>query len=67
MDNKSNIVVKGIEVNFKRINEEDYICLTDIARYVNNDDPKIVIHTWMRNKEVISYLGLWEKLNNKKF
>ena len=32
MDNKNNIVVKGIEVNYKKINEEDYICLTDIAK-----------------------------------
>ena len=67
MDNKNNIIVKGIEVNYKKINEDDYICLTDLARYVNKDDPKTVIHTWMRNKEVIVYLGLWEKLNNKKF
>ena len=65
--NNNNIIVKGIDVSYKRINEEDYICLTDIARYANKEDPKMVIHAWMRNKDVISYLGLWEKLNNKKF
>ena len=64
---KENLVVKGIEVSYKRINEEDYICLTDIARYVNYEDPKIPIHTWMRNKEVVTFLGIWEKLNNPNF
>ena len=66
-EEKNNIIVKGIEVNYKKINQEDYICLTDIARYANPEDPKVPIHTWMRNKEVISFLGLWEKLNNVDF
>jgi len=64
---KNNLIVKGIEVSYKRINQDDYICLTDIARYVNPEDPKVPIHTWMRNKEVVSFLGLWEKLNNVHF
>ena len=43
------------------------ISLTDLARYANPEEPKIPVQSWMRNKDVISYLGLWEKLNNENF
>ena len=46
--------------------EEDYISLTDIARYVS-DEPKDVVKNWLRNRETISFLGLWEQLNNPNF
>ncbi len=61
------VEVKGIEVNYKKINKTEYISLTDLARYANPSEPKIPIQTWMRNKDVISYLGLWEKLHNPDF
>lgn len=59
--------VKDYEIRVIRINNEDYISLTDLARYANLEEPKIPIYAWMRNKNVLSYLGLWEKLNNEKF
>ncbi|MDE6242064.1 MAG: KilA-N domain-containing protein [Anaeroplasmataceae bacterium] len=61
------LVVKGIEINFKKINKEEYISLTDLARYANPEEPKIPIQTWMRNKDVIGYLGLWESIHNPYF
>jgi hypothetical protein len=61
------VEVQGLNVNYKRINEKDYISLTDLARYANPSEPKIPVQTWMRNKDVILYLGLWEKLNNPAF
>lgn len=64
---KNEVVVKGINVNYKKINKEDYISLTDLARYVNPEEPKIPIQTWMRNTDVVTYLGLWEQLNNSNF
>ena len=64
---KDNIVVKGIGVSYKRINEEDYICLTDIAKVKNPDNSNKIIENWMRNRMTIEYLGLWEILNNKNF
>ena len=67
MDNKNNIVVKGIEVSYKRINEEDYICLTDLARYKNEKEPKDVIKNWMRLRSTIEYLALWESFYNDDF
>ena len=61
------VVVKGIEIKFKSINKEKYISLTDLARYVNPKEPKIPIQTWMRNKDVLGYLGLWESIHNPSF
>ena len=52
---KENIVVKGIEVSYKKINEEDYISLTDIAKYKNVEDPRFIIYSWLRNKDTLKY------------
>ena len=59
--------VKNEKIRVLRIGENEYISLTDLARYANREEPKVPIQTWMRNKDVILYLGLWEKLNNKDF
>ena len=45
----------------------DYISLTDIAKYKNADDPRFVIQNWMRNRNTLEFIGLWEVLNNKNF
>ena len=45
----------------------DYICITDIARQKNCAEPKDVVKNWMRQKNTLEYLGLWEKLNNPMF
>ena len=50
-----------------KLNEEDYIGLTDIARIQNPFEPKDVVKNWMRQKNTIEYLGLWEKLYNPDF
>ncbi len=47
-------------------NDDDYISLTDIAKY-KSDDPNDVIKNWLRSKDTIQFLGLWEKLNNPDF
>ena len=64
---KTEIYVENNKVNVIRINNQEYISLTDLARYANPEEPKIPVQAWMRNKDVISYLGLWEKLNNENF
>lgn len=46
---------------------EDYISLTDIAKYRNPDDAAGVISNWLRNRNTIEYLGLWEQMNNPSF
>lgn len=45
---------------------DDYISLTDIARY-KSDEPKMVIQNWMRNRNTIEFLGVWEGLHNPDF
>ena len=64
---KTQIVVKQQTINVIRVNNEEYISLTDLARYADSDEPRLPIRDWMRNKEVVSYLGLWERINNENF
>ncbi len=64
---KLEINVNNNKINVMRIGNREYISLTDLARYANPEEPKIPIQTWMRNRDVIAYLGLWEKLNNENF
>ena len=47
-------------------NENDYISLTDIAKY-KSDDPTATVSNWMRNRNTIEYLGIWESLYNPSF
>lgn len=64
---KAELNVNDRTVKVLRINNLDFISLTDLARYANPEDPKIPVQTWMRNKNVISFLGLWEQLHNPNF
>ena len=60
--------VKGIEVGiYTEDYRNEYISLTDIARYRNSDDPRFAIQNWMRNRNTIEFLGLWESLHNPSF
>lgn len=60
------IDVQGIMVSVKKENASEYISLTDIARY-KSDEPNEVLRNWLRNKDTIEFLGLWEKINNPNF
>ena len=64
---KTEMIVNNQKINVLRINNNDYISLTDLARYADNEEPRLPIRDWMRNKDVISFLGLWEQLNNEYF
>lgn len=61
------IQVKDASIKTIRQNGFDYICITDIARLKNPAEPKDVVKNWMRMKNTLEYLGLWEKLNNPDF
>lgn len=69
MDNKIMTVmnVNENEVRVMRIDDEDYISLTDLARYKNPDDPSDVIKKWLSNYDTVEFLGLWEELSNENF
>lgn len=64
--NMAKITVRDTNVTVISLNENDYICLTDIARY-KSDDPNAVIGNWLRNRNTIEYLGIWESLYNPDF
>ncbi len=61
------ISVQGNEIRIISREQEDYISLTDIAKYRNKEDPFAIINNWMRSRSTIDFLGLWEKLSNPDF
>ena len=67
MAKKNEIVVRDITIRTMKVNGSDYICITDIARQKNAEEPKDVVKNWMRQKNTLEYLGLWEKLHNPQF
>lgn len=65
---KETIEAKGFRIQiYTEDFKNDYISLTDIARYKNKEEPNVVVANWMRNFNTIEYLGIWEKLNNLEF
>ena len=65
---KETIHAKGIDIGIYTTNfENEFISLTDIAKYRNEDDPRFVIQNWMRNRNTIEFLGVWEELHNPDF
>lgn len=65
---KSKIIAKGTEITVMSVGSpDDFISLTDIARHKNPDEPNVVVANWMRSRNTIEYLGIWEQLNNEKF
>ena len=65
---KETIHAKGIDIGIYTTNfENEFISLTDIAKYRNEDDPRFVIQNWMRNRNTIEFLGIWEELHNSDF
>ena len=64
---KKELIVKNINVNFFSQSDEDFISLTDIAKYKNSDAPADVVKNWLRTKSTIEFIGFWEKINNLNF
>ena len=65
---KETIHAQGIEIGIYTTDfENEFISLTDIAKYRNEDDPRFVIQNWMRNRNTIEFLGVWETLHNPGF
>lgn len=65
------IEAKGMSINLfsdqEDDNQNDFISLSDIARYQNPDAPKDIVKNWMRNRNSLEFLGVWETLNNPDF
>jgi len=59
--------VNETKVSIMRVDNIDYISLTDLATYANPSDPSGVIRNWMSNKNSFAFYSLWEELNNPDF
>ena len=60
------ININNVEVNIKTSqNEEDFISLTDMAKWKNAEEPRFVVQKWMSSKYTIQFLGIWEELHNE--
>ena len=66
-DKKKLITVRDVNIRTIQKNGVDYLCITDIARQKNEAEPKDVVKNWMRQKNTLEYLGLWERLHNPAF
>ena len=66
MKKTSELDIRGTVVRVVKINGEDFMCLTDMAK-LKSEDPSFTINHWMRNRMTIEYLGLWEELYNPNF
>jgi len=65
---KSTINIKGTEITvISKGKEDDFISLTDIAKYKNPNDPRFVIQNWMRTRFTIEFMGFWEQMYNSNF
>jgi len=61
------ITVLNSEISTSKFNEEDYISLTDIAKSKNPTDANDIIRNWLRNRNTIEFLGVWERIYNPDF
>jgi hypothetical protein len=64
---KSTIEALGVEIGMQTKEKMDYISLTDLARFKNPEFPSDVVKNWLRLRNTVEYLGLWEELNNPNF
>jgi hypothetical protein len=67
MAKNKKIEVKGREITLYSDKSDDYISLTDMARYRDADRTNYIIQNWMRTRSAIEFCGLWEQLNNPGF
>lgn len=65
---KKQITIKDKMISIRLSeNENDYISLTDIARFKNEDDPRYAIQNWMKTRFTVEFLGIWERMHNFDF
>ncbi len=65
---KATLNANGTEITvISKGDENDFISLTDIARFKNPEFPADVVKNWMRSRSTIEFLGLWEQLSNPDF
>lgn len=66
MAKKKTINVEGTDIRIRKIEDQDFVCLTDIARY-GRGEPSDIIKGYLRNRANVEFLGLWEQRHNENF
>ena len=66
-DKKTTIEVKGAAITVLSQKEDDYICITNIARYKNAERTDDFVRNWLRNRNTKEFPGIWEQLDNPDF
>ena len=62
------LVVRGTEINVQwNLKRDDFLSLTDIAKIKDNDNPRYIIQNWMRNRNTVEFLAVWEEFHNSDF
>ena len=61
------LIVQGIPIILYESHKEDFISLTDIARYRDAERSDYILQNWLRNRSTIEFIGLWEKFHNPDF
>ncbi len=64
MKKQSIITVQNRTISVMKINDEDFICLTDMVKNFGDD---AMIYQWMRNRNTVEFIGVWEQLHNPNF
>jgi len=67
MNNKTEILVFDTKVRVIRIDDADYFCITDLAKYKNPDNPDMIIRSWLNTKRELEFLQEWEQAYNLDF
>ncbi len=67
MAKNKKIEVKGTEIAIFKTQMDEYISLTDIARYRDTERSDYILQNWMRNRSTVEFMGLWEQFNNPDF
>ncbi|WP_024469714.1 KilA-N domain-containing protein [Treponema pedis] len=67
MAKNSKINVQGVDIVLYKNEQNDYISLTDIARYKDSQNTDAIIQNWMRNRNTVELLGFWETIYNPDF
>jgi hypothetical protein len=64
---KQKLNVNALEIVLYKQNEEEYISITDMAKFRDSERTNYIIQNWMRTRSAIEFLGLWEQLHNPNF
>jgi len=64
---KNKINIKGTEIALFSKNENDFVSLTDIAKYKNKEATGLIISHWLRTRYTVEFMGFWEQMHNPNF